>query len=206
MKLRVNPTRLELLKLRKRLAVAIRGHKLLKDKLEGLMTEFLILIKEYKPTRIKLDEDLSHVMRLFVLATITSSRQTILTALEQSKGQQEINIKHKRLVAVSVPQFEISIIQGGTSYSYLDTPSDLDTAVSELKEYFPKILKLAELEQSLRLVAKEIEKTRRRVNALEHILIPQIKETVKFIKSKLDEMERSNINRLMKIKEMLERR
>lgn len=203
MKLRVNPTRMELLRLRKRLAVAVRGHKLLKDKLEGLITEFLTLIKEYKTARLQLDEELSTVMRLFVLASITSSRQTILTALEQSKGQQEIEIKHKRLLTVLIPQFEIPIIQGGTAYSYLDTPSELDTAVSELKEYFPKILKLAGLEQSLRLIAKEIEKTRRRVNALEYILIPQIEETIKFIKSKLDEMERSNINRLMKIKEML---
>lgn len=203
MKLRVNPTRMELLKLRKRLVVARRGHKLLKDKLEGLMTEFLILIKEYKKTRLQLDEELSTIMRLFVLASITSSRQTVLTALEQSKGRQEIDIKQKRLVTVLIPQFVVSTIERGTSYSYLDTPSELDTAINELKEYFPKILKLAELEQSLRLMAKEIEKTRRRVNALEYILIPQIKETVKFIKSKLDEMERSNINRLMKIKEML---
>ena len=206
MKLRINPTRMELLKLRKRLVVALRGHKLLKDKLEGLMTEFLILIKEYKKARLQLDEELSAVMRLFILASITSSRQMVLTALEQSKGRQEIDIKQKRLITVLVPQFEVSIIQGGTSYSYLDTPSELDTAISELKEYFPKILKLAELEQSLRLVAKEIEKTRRRANALEYVLIPQIKETVKFIKSKLDEMERSNINRIMKIKEMLEKR
>ncbi len=203
MKLRVNPTRMELLKLRKRLVVAVRGHKLLKDKLDGLMTEFLILIKEYKAARIQLDEELSSVMRLFVLASITSSSQPILPALEQSKGQQEIDIKQRRLVTVLVPQFEVSTIQGGTTYSYLDTPGELDIAVNELKEYFPKILKLAELEQSLRLMAKEIEKTRRRVNALEYILIPQIKETIKFIKSKLDEMERSNINRLMKIKEML---
>ncbi|MGR3309605.1 MAG: V-type ATP synthase subunit D [Candidatus Brocadiales bacterium] len=203
MKLRVNPTRMELLKLRKRLVVAVRGHKLLKDKLDGLMTEFLILIKEYKAARMQLDEELSSVMRLFVLASITSSSQTILTALEQSKGQQEIDIKQRRLVTVLVPKFEVSTIQGGTTYSYLDTPGELDIAVNELKEYFPKILKLAELEQSLRLMAKEIEKTRRRVNALEYILIPQIKETIKFIKSKLDEMERSNINRLMKIKEML---
>lgn len=205
MKLRVNPTRMELLKLRKRLGVALRGHKLLKDKLEGLMAEFLILIKEYKTARLQLDEELSAVMRLFVLAGITSSRQTILTALEQSKGRQEITIKQKRLITILIPQFEVSTIQGGTAYSYLDTPSELDIAVNELKEYFPKILKLAELEQSLRLMAKEIEKTRRRVNALEYILIPQIKETIKFIKGKLDEMERSNINRLMKIKEMLKR-
>lgn len=203
MRLRVNPTRMELLKLRKRLVVAARGHKLLKDKLEGLMTEFLILIKEYKAARTRLDEELSNVMRLFVLASITSSRQTILTALEQSKGRQEIEVKEKRLVTVPIPQFEVAAIQTGTTYSYLDTASELDTAVNELKEYFPKILKLAELEQSLRLVAREIEKTRRRVNALEYILIPQIEETINFIKSKLDELERSNINRLMKIKEML---
>ena len=203
MKLRVNPTRMELLKLRKRHVVAVRGHKLLKDKLEGLMAEFLILIKDYKTARLQLDEELSTVMRLFVLASITSSGQTILTALEQSKGQQEIEIKHKKRLTVLIPQFEVPTIQGGTTYSYLDTPSELDTAVNELKEYFPKILKLAELEQSLRLIAREIEKTRRRVNALEYILIPQIQETIKFIKSKLDEMELSNINRILKIKEML---
>ena len=101
-----------------------------------------------------------------------------------------------------MPVFDVSIMENN-SYSLVDTPVDLDDAILQLKEFFPHMVKVAELEQSIRLLAKEIEKTRRRVNALEYVLIPQLQESIKFIKTKLDEMERSNISRLMKIKEML---
>ena len=202
MKIKVSPTRMELLRLKKRYAVTVRAHKLLKDKLEGLMKEFLLLVEGYKKARLKIDNELPGILKLFVLATITSNSQIIATALDQSGGQLEVRMKYKRIMNINTPSFE-AVITPGTNYSFLDTPVDLDDAVAGLKGYLPAILRLAELEQSVRLIAKEIEKTRRRVNALEHVMIPNLKETIKFIKDKLDEMERSNISRIMKIKEMI---
>ena len=202
MKIQINATRMEYLKLRRRLSTAVRGHKLLKDKIEGLMKEFLILIKTYKGVRQKVDTDLPNRMKLFVLARIISSSQVISTALEQTKGELELKILEKRILNIKVPVFESSITEDN-SYSLLDTPVELDDAIVQLKEFFSNIVQVAEVEQSIRLLAKEIEKIRRRVNALEYVLIPQLQESIKFIKTKMDEMERSNISRLMKIKEVL---
>lgn len=182
--------------------MAMRGHKLLKDKNEGLMKEFLTLIKIYKEARQKVDTDLPNHMKMFLLAQTTSSSQNISIALEQSKGKLEQQILERNILNIKVPVFEVSITENN-SYSLIDTPIELDDAIIRLKEFFPHIVQVAELEQSMRLLAKEIEKVRRRVNALEYILIPQLQDSIKFIKSKLDEMERSNISRLMKIKEML---
>jgi len=193
---------MEFFKLRRRLSMAVRGHKLLKDKNEGLMKEFLTLAKTYKETRQRVDTDLPNRMKMFLLAQITSSSQCISTALEQSKGKLELKILGRSILNIKVPVFEVSITEDN-SYSLMDTPIELDDAIIHLKEFFPHIVRVAELEQSMRLLAKEIEKIRRRVNALEYILIPQLQESIKFIKTKLDEMERSNISRLMKIKEML---
>lgn len=202
MRIKINPTRMELLRLKKRYTITIRAHKLLKDKLEGLMKEFLRLVEGYKEARLKLDSELPGILKLFVLAAITSQSQIIRNALDQSRDQLEVRLKFKRIMNINTPIFE-AIITPGTNYSFLDTPHDLDYAVAGLKGYLPGILRLAGLEQSVRLVAKEIERTRRRVNALEHVMIPNLKETIKFIKDKLDEMERSNISRIMKIKEMI---
>ncbi|MCK6468697.1 MAG: V-type ATP synthase subunit D [Candidatus Brocadia sinica] len=202
MKLQINATKMEFFKLRRRLLMAVRGHKLLKDKNEGLLKEFLILVKAYKEARQKVDTDLPNHMKMFLLAQITSSSQNISTALEQSKGTLELKTLAKSILNIKVPVFEVSLTEDN-SYSLIDTPTELDDAITQLKEFLPHIIRVAELEQSMRLLAKEIEKTRRRVNALEHVLIPQLQDSIKFIKSKLDEMERSNISRLMKIKEML---
>lgn len=202
MKLQINATRMEFYKLRRRLSMAVRGHKLLKDKNEGLMKEFLTLVKAYKEVRQRVDTDLPNRLKMFVLAQITSSSQNISTALEQSKGKLELKVSGKSILNIKVPVFEVSIHENN-SYSFMDTPVELDDAIIQLKEFFPYMIRVAELEQSMRLLAKEIEKIRRRVNALEYILIPQLQESIKFIKTKLDEMERSNISRLMKIKEML---
>lgn len=202
MKIQINATRMELFKLRKRLSMAVRGHKLLKDKNEGLMKEFLILVKAYKEIRQKVDADLPNCMNSFVLARITSSSLIISTALEQSKGCLEVKTLEKNILNVKVPAFEVSVTENN-SYSLVDTSVELDSAIGKLKEFFPCIVRVAGLEQSIRFLAKEIEKTRRRVNALEYVLIPQLRESIKFINSKLDEMERSAVCRVMKIKEAL---
>ena len=149
-----------------------------------------------------MDMGLPNCMKMFVLTQVTSSSEIISTALEQSKGELEIKVSEKSILNVKVPVFDVSIMENN-SYSLVDTPVDLDDAILQLKELFPCVVRVAELEQSIRLLAKEIEKTRRRVNALEYVLIPQLEGSIKFIKTKLDEMERSNISRLMKIKEML---
>jgi len=193
---------MEYFKLRHRLSMAVRGHKLLKDKNEGLIKEFLTLVKAYKEVRQKVDEDLPNCMKMFVLAQISSSSQSISTALEQSKGNLELKIFERNILNIKVSVFDVSVTESN-SYSLIDTPVELDDAIVKLKDFIPYLVKVAELEQSMRMLAKEIEKTRRRVNALEYILIPQLQESIKFIKTKLDEIERSNISRVMKIKEML---
>jgi len=202
MAIQINATRMEYLKLRRRLVIAVKGHKLLKDKNEGLMREFIVLLKSYKSLRQKVDVILLKQMNLFVLAQITASSDCVYTALEQSKGKLEMTISEKSILGVKVPVFGISVTESN-AYSFLDTPVELDNAILQLREFFQDIVCVAEMEQSVRILAREIEKIRRRVNALEHILIPQLRDSIKFIKSKLDEMERSNIGRLMKIKEML---
>lgn len=199
-RLAINPTRMELLRLRKRLVVAIRGHKLLKDKLDGLMKEFLEISKRYKIVRLAVDEELPKILKLFVIADITSSRKITENALESTKQDLELKIEDKRIMGVSVPKLEFSFGDIKGMYSLIHTSPELDRAISSLKEFMEKLMNMAELEETLRLMATEIEKTRRRVNALEYTVIPRMEETIKFITNKLDEMERSNTSRLMKIK------
>ena len=215
MKLHINATRMELLKLRKRLAIATRGHKLLNDKLEGLMREFLSMLKEYKGRRILVDRELPGIVKLFILAYVTSSKNRVIMALEQSKTAYKFTLKQRRILNVPIPYFSVpkdqpigekdSIhnLNNIIAYSFLDTNSELDNAIIRLRDFFPNIIKLAEFEQSVRVVAKEIGKTRKRVNALEFSVIPKMKEDLKFIRNKLDEIERSNISRIMKIKDIL---
>ncbi len=215
MKLHINATRMELLKLRKRLAIATRGHKLLNDKLEGLMREFLSMLKEYKGRRIFVDRELPGIVKLFILAYVTSSKNRVIMALEQSKTAYKFTLKQRRILNVPIPYFSVpkdqlsgqkdSIhnLNNIIAYSFLDTNSELDNAITRLRDFFPNIIKLAEFEQSVRAVAKEIGKTRKRVNALEFSVIPNMKEDLKFIRNKLDEIERSNISRIMKIKDIL---
>jgi V/A-type H+-transporting ATPase subunit D len=193
---------MELLRLRKRLVVALRGHKLLKDKLDGLMKEFLEIAKEYKRFRLAVDDELPYVLKLFVLAEITSSRTITENALESTKQDLQLTVKPRRIMSVVVPKIDVVFGTVSGMYSFVHTSPELDQAIHSLKEFLPKLLRMAELEETVRRLSVEIEKTRRRVNALEHTFIPRMQETVKYIKSKLDEMERSNTSRLMKIKAM----
>lgn len=199
-RLPINPTRMELLRLRKRLVVALRGHKLLKDKLDGLMREFLEISNRYKIFRLKVDEELPQILKLFVIAGITSSRQITENALESTKQELELEIKRNRIMGVIVPKLEFSFGETKGMYSFIHTSPELDRAILRLKDFMGELLKMAELEETIRLMAGEIEKTRRRVNALEYTVIPRMQETIKYITNKLDEMERSNTARLMKIK------
>lgn len=200
MRLAVNPTRMEMLRLRKRLVVARRGHKLLKDKLDGLMKDFSQYASEYRRFRLEVDEELPYVMKLFVLAEATSSRMITEDALENTRQDIQIEIKPKRIMGVLVPELDAVLGESTGGYSMIHTSPELDKAIAGLKAFLPKLLKMAELEETVRRLCREIEKTRRRVNALEHTFIPRMTETIKFIKNKLDEMERSTTSQLMKIK------
>lgn len=200
MRLAVNPTRMELLKLRRRLVVARRGHKLLKDKLDGLIKEFMKIAEEYRKLRLAVDDELPYVMKLFVLAEITSSRAITENALESVRQDLEVTVNPRRLMSVNVVKLEITYGEATGRYSLVHTSPELDIAISTLREFLPKLLLMAEMEDAVRRLSKEVEKTRRRVNALEYSFIPRLHETIRFITSKLEEMERSTTSSLMKIK------
>jgi len=197
----VNATRMQLMQMRRRLTIAVRGHSLLKDKLEGLMADFIEMVERYREARESFDQEYPAVIKLFVLAGMAGTREAVGDALKQSRSRLEINVAIRNVVSVRVPHFEATVHPGG-GYSLLDTPLEFDEAMRELAEFLPRILELAELEHSVWMLMEEIERTRRRVNALEYILIPDLRYTVRYIRAKLDENERSNITRLMKIKDM----
>jgi V/A-type H+-transporting ATPase subunit D len=202
MRLKVNPNRMELLRLRRRYALALRGHRMLKDKLDGLVKEFIPLARRYQDARVSVDRELPQLLRPFVLARMTSPRGAVETALEGTHCNVPIQTTHWRILNVVLTHFEAKPPQLPT-FSPLDTTVELDTATSALQDYLSKVLTLAELEHAIRLLTREIGETRRRVNALEYVLLPELRETIKFIKAKLDEAERSHISRLMKIKEQV---
>jgi V/A-type H+-transporting ATPase subunit D len=206
MRILVNPNRMELLKLRKRLELSLRGHRLLKDKLEGLVKDFMPLVDEFRRKRSQMDELLPRTLNLFALAAATSSQDIVALALEECRGEAEITTETRKVMGVSSPSFRLENFRLEMAYSLIATPPELDIATSELGSLLPKILELASLEELLRRLAREIEKTRRRVNALEYVMIPEISRTKKAIESKLEESERSSRVRMMKVKEMLEAR
>jgi len=194
---------MELLRLHKRLQIAVRGHRLLKDKLEGLTRIFMDMVKDYRQAREEVRRELSAVLGLFTLARLTSAAQAVDQALSQIKSGIGLKAGSRKIMGVPVPKFDIIEEEGAASYSLLDTPPELDEAVAALEDLFRKMIRLAELEQTVHLLAIEIERTRRRTNALEYTLIPGIKDTIRSIKAKLEELERGNITRLMKVKEMI---
>jgi V/A-type H+/Na+-transporting ATPase subunit D len=199
--MQVSATRMELMRVRRRLSTATRGHSLLKDKLDGLMQEFLGVLDDYKNARRALEERFPDVLRAFVLAGLSSSSDAIATALTQARGEATVEVQTHNVAGVAVPSFKVDIQTGG-GFSLLDTPFVCDEAVADLREHFPDLLRVAELEHAVYLLVAEIERTRRRVNALEYIMIPSLRETMRSIRMKLDEMERGNTIRLMKIKDM----
>jgi V/A-type H+-transporting ATPase subunit D len=206
-RLNVNPTRMELTSLKKRLKVAVRGHKLLKDKRDELMKRFMGLIRTNKELREKVEELLMKVYGNFTVASAVMSSKVMEEALMYPKQGVSIDIGKKNVMSVDVPVFNFKTETDDLSniypYGFASTSGELDTAIFELSEVFPVMLELAAMEKEAQLLAEEIEKTRRRVNALEYVMIPQLEETIRYIKMKLDENERGNITRLMKVKDMM---
>lgn len=205
--LNVNPTRMELTNLKRKLVTAQRGHKLLKDKRDELMRRFLDLVRENKELRRKVEEGIARANAHMAVARSIMSDNTIDVALMLPTQSMELDISEQNVMSVMIPKYDVKMKtakeDGIYSYGYAFTSDDLDIAVKSLSDIMPLMLRLAEVEKSCQMMADEIEKTRRRVNALEHVMIPQYQETIKYITMKLDENERSTTTRLMKVKDMM---
>ena len=203
----VNPTRMELTRLKKKLVTATKGHKLLKDKRDELMRQFLDLVRENMALRQKVEAGILSANKNFVIAKAGMSEQILNTALMSPKQEVYLEAGKKNVMSVDIPVFKTSTRTADAndiySYGFAFTSGDLDDAVKSLADILPDMLRLAEVEKSCQLMAAEIEKTRRRVNALEHVIIPETQENIKYITMKLDENERSTQIRLMKVKDMM---
>lgn len=203
----VNPTRMELTKLKKKRITAIRGHKLLKDKRDELMRQFLDLVKENMSVRLKVEQGILNANKNFVMAKASMSEATLNTALMAPKQEINLIVNQKNIMSVDMPAFNYKTRTADEndiySYGFAFTSSDLDGAVQSLSDIVPDMIRLAEIEKACQLMADEIEKTRRRVNALEHVIIPETEKNIKYITMKLDENERSTQIRLMKVKDMM---
>ena len=203
----VNPTRMELTRLKKKLVTAVRGHKLLKDKRDELMRQFLDKVRENKALREEVEAALVSANQNFMLARAGMPDELLNTALLAPKQELTISAGTQNVMSVEIPDFDFKTRTPDQndmySYGFAFTTGDLDDAILSLSEVFPKMLKLAEVEKSCQLMAAEIEKTRRRVNALEHVMIPELQTNIKYITMKLDENERSTQIRLMKVKDMM---
>jgi V/A-type H+-transporting ATPase subunit D len=209
MRLNVNPNRMELSRLKGRLATTVRGHKLLKDKQDELMRRFIELARENDRLRRQVEAELMDAYRDFVLVGAITSPEAVMQALMAPSEEISLEVTTRNLMSVTVPEMTFTRKQelsGADIYPYgfLGTADELDRAVAKLFELLPKLLRLGEIEKTCGLLADEIEKTRRRVNALEYMTIPQLEETIKYIQMKLDENERSSRIRLMKVKSMME--
>ena len=205
--LNVNPTRMELTNLKRKLVTARRGHKLLKDKRDELMRRFMELVRENKALRVKVEADIHAANTHMAVARSVMDEAALDVALMMPTQEMSLEITQKNVMSVLIPQYDAKFKTADAndiySYGFAFTSADLDEAVGSLSDILPDLLRLAELEKSCQLMAAEIEKTRRRVNALEHVMIPQYEETIKYITMKLDENERSTTTRLMKVKDMM---
>ncbi len=201
----VNPTRMELTRLKGQLRTATRGHKLLKDKRDELMRQFMDVVRENRALRKKVEEGLERANAALSTASAVMSPEMLEQAIMYPKESVVLEMEFQNVMSVNVPayRFHTSGGQGGAPYGFAATSGELDDAVESLSQVFQDMLRLAEVEKTSQLLAQEIEKTRRRVNALEYVKIPRTQETIKYITMKLDENERANTIRLMKVKDML---
>ncbi|MFH1732868.1 MAG: V-type ATP synthase subunit D [Planctomycetota bacterium] len=203
MKKKINPNRMQLFRLRKRLVLAQRGHKLLKDKLEGLVQEVTELLVRYKKLRIRFDKDFPRLLARFTLASAVAPQGAVAEAVRQNASIVPLGVEDRRVMGVAVPTFTAPPQPDAYRYSLTQTPPELDVAFEELRKLPEMLFELAEVEKTLLLLAHELERTRRRTNALEYVLIPELQADRKDVEQKIGEQERSNISRLMKIKDML---
>lgn len=203
-RLNVKPTRMELSRLKKRLKTSTRGHKLLKDKQDELMRRFIDLIKQNNSLRQSVEERLTKAMQAFVLAKSTLSEAFIEESFALPTQAVNLQIEQQNIMSVNVPQLHVHLPEKMSEFQYgfLNSNSEMDDAIDTFQTISQDLLELTEIEKTCQLLADEIEKTRRRVNALEHMIIPQLEETISYIQMKLEENERSNIIRMMKVKDL----
>ena len=201
-RLNVNPTRMELKKLKARLSTAVRGHKLLKDKSDEMIRRFTVIIREAKLLREEVESELSAVLKQFSIARSVTPSFEAETAFSMPSVAVKAECEMESVMGVDVPKVSLSSEKrsDGLPYTYSEITSEADHSVAKASELLPKMVQLAQTEKTVRMLAEEIERNKRRVNALEYVMIPQLEETIKYIKDKLDENERASIVRLMKVK------
>ena len=203
----VTPTRMELTRLKGKLRTARRGHKLLKDKRDGLMKQFLETVREVRAIRAEVEEELMTVHKSFTVASALMSSEAMEQALLYPKQSVELDVTYRNVMSVNVPVYHFSTANEDPTeifpYGFAQTSGELDAALEALGQVFRDMLELAEVEKTMQLLAQDIEKTRRRVNALEYVVIPEMQRNIRYITMKLDENERGNTTRLMKVKDMV---
>ncbi|KAF1292264.1 V-type ATP synthase subunit D [Candidatus Enterococcus leclercqii] len=205
-KLNVNPTRMELARLQKQLKTAKRGHKLLKDKQDELMRQFILLVKKNNQMRKEVETMMERAMRAFRLASATLNSAFIEELFILPAARVELELDQKNIMSVEVPvmnfRYDESLVETPIEYGYLNSNVPLDNSIDRFTNVLPQLLELTEIEKTCQLMAGEIEKTRRRVNALEYMTIPELEETIYYIKMKLEENERAEVTRMIKVKNM----
>ena len=204
--LNVNPTRMEVRRLKARLKTATRGHKLLKDKSDETIRRFMIYVKENKQLREEIEAEMGDALKYFMLASAVTTAQVMEEAVMMPGSSVKIETGENNVMGVNVPT--INVVESEKKelypYSFASVSAELDGSIANLSKLLPKLIRLAEVEKTCNMLADEIEKNRRRVNALEYVMIPQLQETIKYIMMKLDENERASTIRLMKVKSMIQ--
>ena len=207
--LRVNPTRMELTRIKRRLVTAKRGHKLLKDKRDEMVRQFIVLVRQDARLRKEVEQELKGALGDFALARAVMDSQSLEEAIMYPARSAAIELGQRNVLSVHVPTItavQESAKNSALPYGLAETSANLDDAIATMAALLPKLIQLAEVEKACDLLADEIEKTRRRVNALEYVMIPQFEETIRVISMKLDENERASLTRLMKVKDMIAER
>nr|MBQ6740587.1 V-type ATP synthase subunit D [Synergistaceae bacterium] len=202
-RINVNPNRMELSRLKKRLAVAKRGHKLLKDKQDALIKAFLEKARAGKELREDVEKELAECYGTFVLSRAQTTPEILEQALIFPGAESSLSVSWHNVMSVMVPEYDVKQEGNPVNYGFVNVPLLLDAALEQFSKLILRLLKLAAEEKAIRLMAGEIERTRRRVNALEYVMIPNLTETIRYISMKLDEQDRSTLSRLMKIKEIV---
>ena len=199
----VNATRMELLRLRRRVSLASRGHRLLSEKRDEISRQLIQIAREIRPLREKVEKELSETFRRFMLARATVEPEHTKTALAVPTKKFSLAIAFANVMNIKVPQLAKEISGEIICYGYATTSGEMDVALLALERAFDHLIELAEKEKQADLLATELQMTRRRVNVLEHVVIPELHETIRFIFDKLAEAERDNISRLMKIADII---
>jgi len=202
--LNVNPTRTELLNLRRRLGLAGRGYKLLSEKRDQLMQKFSLLLAEWREKRKCVDAKLAGSFHSLAIARVYSDTKTLESRLGVPAINLEVSVEHSHVMNVTLPEYSLAKAEFKRAYGYFGAPAELDHAVSGFAGAMEEIVRLASLEMQIRLLSGEIERTRRRVNVLKHVIIPSIEQAIVKIEMRIEEMERESYCALMKVKETLE--